>query len=58
MENAVVTEIYGKHGGRPILPLKLECAFYQREIFSESNARILALSVICHPWTESAVVTF
>jgi hypothetical protein len=49
MENAVATEIYRKHDGSLHFPLKLECTFYQREIFSESNARILALSVICHP---------
>jgi hypothetical protein len=46
MENAVATEIYRKHDGRLYFPLKLECAFYQREIFNESNAGTLALSPI------------
>jgi hypothetical protein len=58
MENAVVTEIYGKHDGRLHFPLKLECPFYQREIFSESNVRTLEPSVIATHELNRAIVTF
>jgi hypothetical protein len=39
VENAVISEIYGKHDGACVSPLKSECTFYQSEIFSEQRFR-------------------
>jgi hypothetical protein len=37
MENAVATEIYGKHDGRLHFSSQIRMRFYQREIFSEQR---------------------
>jgi hypothetical protein len=51
MENAVIAEIYGKHDGAGVSPLKSEYTFYQSKIFSEQRYREALHTAIGDPMT-------